>query len=289
MQATSHGATVQLPDSSTISATAVGRLPLPAPLTVSETNTHVFDDLHIASLISLGQICDNDCVAILDKHKIWVIKESKVVMQGHSNPDDGIWGIPIKKTFQHKALAIITKDKTKTELIRYLHGCCFSPTPLTFLCAIKNGNLLTWPGLNITNITRFLPASIATSLCYLDQERANLQSTKSTVPTIQLSPSIKPTMISEDEDFAPAISNTKTFDVCGTIIPFVSTRTVYHHLTGAFTHKSSLGNQYIFVLYDYDGNAILTQPIKNRQAATIHNAWLSLHQVFQRSINAPNL
>ena len=160
-------------------------------------------------------------------------------MQGHRNPDDGLCDIPIKKPFQHKALAIITKDKTKTELIQYLRGCCFSPTPCTFLCAIKNGNFLTLPGLNITNITCFLPASIATALGHLDQERSNLQSTKSTVPTIQLSPSINSTMISEDKDFAPAISRTKTFDVCGTIIPFVATRTGYHDLTGAFPHNSS--------------------------------------------------
>ena len=89
VQATSNGATVQLPDSSTISATAVGRLPLPASLTVSAANTHVFDDLHSASLISLGQLYNDDCIAILDKHNIQVIKESKVIMQGHRNPDDG--------------------------------------------------------------------------------------------------------------------------------------------------------------------------------------------------------
>ena len=81
VQATSHSTTVQLPDSSTISATASGRLPLPASLTASATNTCVFCDLHSASLISLGQLCDDDCVAILDKHKIQVIKDSRVVMQ----------------------------------------------------------------------------------------------------------------------------------------------------------------------------------------------------------------
>ena len=58
-------------------------------------------------------------------------------MQGHRNPDDGLWDIPIKKPFENKALAIITKDKTKRELIQYLHGCCFSPTPRNFICAIK--------------------------------------------------------------------------------------------------------------------------------------------------------
>ena len=112
-------------------------------------------------------------------------------MQGHRNPGDGLWDIPIKKPFQHKALAIIIRDKKKTELIQYLHGCCFSPTPRTFLRAIKNGNFFTWLGLNIPNITRFLPASIATALGHLDQERENLQSTKLTVP-----PSINLTMTS---------------------------------------------------------------------------------------------
>ena len=163
-----------------------------------------------------------------------------------------------KKTIHHKALAIITRDKTKTELLQYLHGLCFSPTPCNFLHAIKNSNFLTWTGLNIANITRFLPASIATALGHIDQERANLQSTKSKVPAINLPPYINTTMISEDKDFAPAISSTKTFDFCGTIIPFVATRTGYHDLTGALPHKSSRGNQYIFFLYDYDGNAILT-------------------------------
>ena len=76
VQATSHSANVQLPDSSTISATAVGRLPLPAPLTLLATKTHVFDDLQSASLISLGNLCDNDCVNILDKQKNQVIKGS---------------------------------------------------------------------------------------------------------------------------------------------------------------------------------------------------------------------
>ena len=60
----------------------------------------------------------------------------------------------------------------------------FSLVPLLaiFFRAINNGNFLTWPGLNIPNITRFLPASIAAALGHIDQERANLQSTKLTVP-----------------------------------------------------------------------------------------------------------
>ena len=99
--------------------------------------------------------------------------------------------------------------------------------------AIRNGNFLTWPGVNIPNISRFLPDSFATALGHLDQELAILKYTKLTVP-----PSINLTMTSEDKDFAPAISNTKKFDVCGAIITSVATRTGYHDINGAFQHKS---------------------------------------------------
>ena len=37
-------------------------------------------------------------------------------------------------------------------------------------------------------------------------------------------------------------------------------------LTGRFPHKSSRGNTYLFVLYDYNTNAILFEPLKTRQA-----------------------
>ena len=37
-----------------------------------------------------------------------------------------------------------------------------------------------------------------------------------------------------------------------------------------------MGNRYIYVLYDYDLNAILVQAIPNRQAQAIANAWENL-------------
>jgi hypothetical protein len=38
----------------------------------------------------------------------------------------------------------------------------------------------------------------------------------------------------------------------------------YTDLTGRFPCKSELGNLYVMVLYAYDANAILVEPIKNR-------------------------
>ena len=42
----------------------------------------------------------------------------------------------------------------------------------------KNGNLLTWTGLNNQQLLNHLPPSITTALGNMDQERKNLQSTK---------------------------------------------------------------------------------------------------------------
>ena len=37
----------------------------------------------------------------------------------------------------------------------------------------------------------------------------------------------------------------------------------YIDLTGRFPHKSSRGNSYIFLMYDYETNSILIEPLKN--------------------------
>jgi len=44
--------------------------------------------------------------------------------------------------------------------------------------AIKNNNLITWPGLTVNLITKHLPKSIATTQGHLKSEKQGLQSTK---------------------------------------------------------------------------------------------------------------
>ena len=47
-----------------------------------------------------------------------------------------------------------------------------------FLNSIKNGNFLTWPGLNNEQLLKHLPPIISTDLGHLYQELKNLQSKK---------------------------------------------------------------------------------------------------------------
>ena len=89
-------------------------------LSQQPTKAHIFYGLYSASLISLGQLCDNGCIAILDNNYINILKFPKLISKEHQNQLDGIWYILITNTIQHRAHAIITIDKINTEVIQYL-------------------------------------------------------------------------------------------------------------------------------------------------------------------------
>ena len=60
-------------------------------------------------------------------------------------------------------------------------------------------------------------------------------------------------------------------------------------LTGRFPHKSSRGNEYFFVLYDYDTNAILFDSLKNRQAKEITKAFDKCIAKLSKNLLLPKL
>ena len=102
----------------------------------------------------------------------------------------------------------------------------------------------------------------------MDQEISNLQSTKK-APCV-------------DDDFFPIQEAVKTYEYASKIIKANPKETGYADLTGRFPYLSSRGNEYICVLYDWDSNCILGEPIKNRQAKTIVDAWEKLHDILTR-------
>ena len=138
VKATKDEPTFQFPNNETMSATRTDNIPLEISLRSHAKKAHIFDGLHSASLISLHELCDNDCIAVLDKNEINILQGKTLILKGHTNKIDGLWDIPISISVRYHALAIISRDRMKTELIQYLHGCYFSPTPRNFLKAIKN-------------------------------------------------------------------------------------------------------------------------------------------------------
>ena len=110
---TRDGKTSQLPNNATMNVKKIGSIPLSISLSTHSKKINVFDGLHIASLISLVQLCDNDCIAILDKNDINILKNNRLVLKGRGNKTDGLWEIPISRPLRYFSHAIITRDKKK--------------------------------------------------------------------------------------------------------------------------------------------------------------------------------
>ena len=60
-------------------------------------------------------------------------------------------------------------------------------------------------------------------------------------------------------------------------------------LTDRFPYKSTRGNEYILAAHHVYSNAILGLPIKNRQAATIKNAWQTINEELYEANSNPTL
>ncbi len=103
----------------------------------------------------------------------------------------------------------------------------------------------------------------------MDQTRKNIRSTRSqpNTPTTNHA--------NETNDPPQEPNNESTHQLFATI---TDTGKIYTDQTGHFPVTSSQGNQYIIlVLYDYDTNAILTEPLKNRTGTEILKAYQKLH------------
>ena len=64
-------------------------------------------------------------------------------------------------------------------------------------------------------------------------------------------------------------------ETINTIIQFDAKSMAYGDLTASFPYTSSTGEIYLFIIYDYDTNAILAHTLKSKQAHEIKYAWLA--------------
>ena len=102
---------------------------------------------------------------------MYILKEKKIILQGNRNFSDGSWDVqlpslppppPLYKVMDMNY--IITKDKSKTNLARYLHATALSPSITTFTKAITNENFITWPGIDTLNFATLLGTTKPTEL-----------------------------------------------------------------------------------------------------------------------------
>jgi hypothetical protein len=143
-------------------------------------------------------------------------------------------------------------------LFHYLHKALFSPTKAAMLQAVKDGHLITWPGLAEDAFNKHLKLTPATAMVHMNQRLQNIRSTSKTPAEKQQPP---------DKDLGA-----NTHLVYAVV---VDQGRLYTDLTGKFPVQSSKGN---LVCYIYDCNYVKIIPMKSRSASEWVEAYDSVHQ-----------
>ena len=133
--------------------------------------------------------------------------------------------------------------------------------------AVKNKEFDTWPYITGQLIKKHLPPAVATAKVHMDQNRKDMRSTKTdNSPTL------------DEDDLFPKKHPTKTNNTfLGAATIDVQSDKSYINLTGRFPVGYLHSMQYILVLYHYDSNAILIEPMKNRTDAKTYCAYKKLY------------
>jgi hypothetical protein len=161
------------------------------------------------------------------------------------------------------------------DLVAFAHAALFSPVLSTLEKALQSNFLLNFPGLTTDTLRRHPPHSKAMVMGHLDQTR---QGTRSTQRHAMAPAKNDGAESDDDHDAFPANEepNERTHYCYAADIEI--TGQVYSDQTGRFVAPSDNGNQYLFVLYDYDSNSIHAEPMKNKTAKCILAAYKTVHQ-----------
>jgi hypothetical protein len=104
--------------------------------------------------------------------------------------------------------------------------------------------------------------------------------------------STKPLLSTEAADKFTVVDTTNhrtnfLYATLGVVHP--ATGQVYTDQTGRFPVDANDGHKYLMVLYDYDSNAILTAPLRDRRGPTIKAAYQKLHALLLEKGYRPKL
>ena len=209
--------------------------------------------------------------------------------------DPKLWLVPIH---QRKQLRLVNNNnhpsitqqinniqqtKNHEQLIQYLHQYLFSPTKSTLIKAVKNNQLLGFPGLTTQAITKHLPESTVTIKGHLHRQRKNLQSTRKQAPIDDN------TSIATEDNNPPGEKDASCEIFCCADLAITIDGTLYTDLTGRFSIRSYKGNQYIFLAYVYNSNAILVRAMNTRATQSMIESFQSVYEYLIKKDFKPKL
>jgi hypothetical protein len=241
--------TVRLPNGANMESSHTADLDIPE-LNAAASKAHVFPGMLNHSLLSVGQLCYEGYIVTFQQDTVTICNyESSKLLSGPRDETTGLWRISLKQTNKRISDPIannVYELRNTGALVHYLHKALFSPTKAAILQAVKDGHLITWPGLTEDAINKHLKLTPTTAMGHMNQRRQNIRSTSKAPIEKQLPP---------DTDFG-----TKTHLVYAVVI---DQGQLYTDLTGKFPVRSSKGNSYVMLCYIYDCNYIKVVPMKS--------------------------
>jgi hypothetical protein len=123
----------------------------------------------------------NDSVTICDSQELRILS-------GARDLGTGLWRINLREKHpqpQQPVANNVYELRNTGALVNYLQKAMFSPTTSALLQAVKNGHLMTWPGLMENAINKHLKLTPAKTMGHMNQRRQNIRSTSKTKPDIE--------------------------------------------------------------------------------------------------------
>jgi hypothetical protein len=148
-------------------------------LNAAASKAHVFPGMAHHSLLSVGQLCDEGYIVTFQQDTVTLCNsESSKLLSGPRDLNTGLWRINLKQTTKHipDPIANNMYELSNTgALVHYLHKALFSPTKSALLQAVKDGHLITWPGMTEDAINKHLKLTPATAMGHMNQRRHNIR------------------------------------------------------------------------------------------------------------------
>jgi hypothetical protein len=183
--------TVRLPNGATMESSHTADLDIPG-LNAAASKAHIFPGMAHHYLLSVGQLCDEGYIVTLQQDTVTICNsDNSKLLSGPRDVTTGLWHINLKqpnKTIPDPIADNVYELRNTGALVHYLHQALFSPMKYAMLQAVKDGHLITWPGLTEDAINKHLKLTPATAMCHMNQRRQNIRSTSEASIEQQKSP-----------------------------------------------------------------------------------------------------
>jgi hypothetical protein len=272
-------------------STHEANLALPA-LPSTATHVHIVPDMNDGILLSIGQFCDAGCEAVFTATTITIKLNGETIMTGTREGPHKLWHMdlptvkhspppPPPPPMEAEANALQQDSASPKNTVAFMHAALFSPAVSTLTKALDKGYIHHFPGLNSSTIRKYPPFSTATVKGHQDHIRKNMRSTKPSTAS-------EPCTSLEEDTFPVDNQKGERTHFCFAAVHEISGQ-IFTDQTGPFVLPSSSGNKYIMILYDYDSNAILAEPIPSRSGESIIKAFKVLHSKLVKAGLVPKL